>query len=229
MHILISERMDDMKKFGKFLLGSLTVATAATGLYYLYKNFVNKDYTDDFDEFDDDLEPDSDIEESLKCTDTSGSDDLNTKRDYVSIHIKDSSKSQDSPKSDSGIRDISVSNRTMLMLKQWQNRQRVLYRKHKIPTRIVFASAVGGYRTRANIAPTLDNHYNNAGISLTGFHAFRHTHASLLLNAGADYKEIQHRLGHAKIGMTIDTYSHLAPDKAKETASIYEKAIEKLS
>ena len=61
MHILISERMDDMKKFGKFLLGSLTVATAATGLYYLYKNFVNKDYTDDFDEFDDDLEPDSDI------------------------------------------------------------------------------------------------------------------------------------------------------------------------
>src|SRR5699024_11304975 len=69
---------------GKFLLGSLTVATAATGLYYLYKNFVNKDYTDDFDEFDDDLEPDSDIEESLKCTDTSESDDLNTKRDYRS-------------------------------------------------------------------------------------------------------------------------------------------------
>lgn len=138
-------------------------------------------------------------------------------------------KVQDSPKSDSGIRDVSVSNRTMLMLKQWQNRQRVLHRKHKIPTRIVFSSAVGGYRTRANIAPTLDNHYKNAGINLTGFHAFRHTHASLLLNAGADYKEIQHRLGHAKIGVTIDTYSHLAPDKAKETASIYEKALEKLS
>jgi Site-specific recombinase XerD len=138
-------------------------------------------------------------------------------------------KVQDSPKSESGIRDISVSTRTMLMLKQWQNRQRVLYRKRKIPTRIVFASSVGGYRTRANIAPVLDNHYKNAGISLTGFHAFRHTHASILLNARADYKEIQHRLGHAKIGMTIDTYSHLASDKAKETASIYEKALEKLS
>ena len=37
---------------------------------------------------------------SLKCTDTNESDDLNTKRDYVSINIKDSSKSQDSPKSE---------------------------------------------------------------------------------------------------------------------------------
>lgn len=138
-------------------------------------------------------------------------------------------KVQDSPKTASGIRDISVSNRTMLMLKQWQNRQRVLYRKPGITTKIVFASAVGGYRARTNIAQELNNHYKNAGINLTGFHAFRHTHASLLLNAGADYKEIQHRLGHANISMTIDTYSHLAPDKAKETASIYEEALKKLS
>ncbi|WP_425311175.1 tyrosine-type recombinase/integrase [Lactococcus garvieae] len=138
-------------------------------------------------------------------------------------------KVQDSPKSESGIRDISVSNRTMLMLKQWQNRQRVLYRKQGLSTRIVFASEVGGNKARANIAQELNIHYKNAGINLTGFHAFRHTHASLLLNAGADYKEIQHRLGHAKIGMTIDTYSHLAPDKAKETASIYEEALKKLS
>lgn len=138
-------------------------------------------------------------------------------------------KIQDSPKSASGIRDISVSNRTMLMLKQWQNRQRVLNRKRKMTTRIVFASPTGLYISRANISQELNTHYKNAGINLTGFHAFRHTHASLLLNAGADYKEIQHRLGHAKIGMTIDTYSHLAPNKAKETASIYEKALEKLS
>lgn len=148
---------------------------------------------------------------------------------HVNKTVDRAGKVQDSPKSESGIRDISVSNRTMLMLKQWQNRQRVHYRKNKIPTRIVFASAIGDYLSRGHIIKTLDTCYKNAGINLTGFHAFRHTHASLLLNAGADYKEIQHRLGHAKIGMTIDTYSHLAPDKAKETASIYENALEKLS
>lgn len=145
---------------------------------------------------------------------------------HVNKTVDRAGKVQDSPKSESGIRDISVSNRTMLMLKQWQNRQRVLYRKQGLSTEIVFASSVGGYRARTNIAKELNAHYKNAGIDLTGFHAFRHTHASLLLNAGADYKEIQHRLGHAKIGMTIDTYSHLAPDKAKETASIYETALE---
>ena len=131
-------------------------------------------------------------------------------------------------KSKSGVRDISVSKRTMLMLKQWQNRQRVLHQKYRLSTHIVFSSSVGGHLSRGCVSRTLDTHYKNAGLALTGFHAFRHTHASLLLNAGADYKEIQHRLGHSKIGMTIDTYSHLAPDKAKETASIYEQALKNL-
>lgn len=148
---------------------------------------------------------------------------------HVDKTVDRAGKVQDSPKSESGIRDVSVSTRTMLMLKQWQNRQRVLYRKHKIPTRIVFASSIGGYLSRGHVINSLNKHYKNAGISLTGFHAFRHTHASILLNAGADYKEIQHRLGHAKIAMTMDTYSHLAPDKAKETVSIYEEALKKLS
>ena len=148
---------------------------------------------------------------------------------HVDKTVDRAGKVQDSPKSESGIRDISVSNRTMLMLKQWQNRQRVLYRKHKIPTRIVFASSVGGNKATHWVFSELNKHYKNAGLNITGFHAFRHTHASILLNAGADYKEIQHRLGHAKIGMTMDTYSHLAPDKAKETASIYEEALKKLS
>ena len=155
--------------------------------------------------------------------------DYDNKSIHVDKTVDSAGNVQDSPKSESGIRDISVSDRTMLMLKQWQNRQRVLYRKRKIATRIVFASAIGGYLSRGHVTYDLNNHYKNAGINLTGFHAFRHTHASILLNAGADYKEIQHRLGHAKIGMTIDTYSHLAPDKAKETASIYEEALKKLS
>lgn len=98
MHIIISERMDDMKKLGKFLLGSLTVATAATGLYYLYKNFINKDYTDDFDDFDDDFDLDSDMDESPDLADTNMSNDHNPEREYVSININDSKKTEDDPK-----------------------------------------------------------------------------------------------------------------------------------
>ncbi|WP_152022560.1 tyrosine-type recombinase/integrase, partial [Streptococcus pneumoniae] len=52
--------------------------------------------------------------------------------------------------------------------------------------------------------------------------------ASILLNAGLPYKEIQTRLGHAKLSMTMDIYSHLSKDNKKNATSFYEKAIEKL-
>ena len=60
------------------------------------------------------------------------------------------------------------------------------------------------------------------------FHASRHTHASLLLNAGISYKELQYRLGHATLATTMDIYSHLSKDKEKEAVSYYEKAINNL-
>ncbi|MGV8167500.1 MAG: site-specific integrase [Alkaliphilus sp.] len=40
-------------------------------------------------------------------------------------------------------------------------------------------------------------------------HDLRHTHASLLLQKGIHPKIVQERLGHSKISITLDTYSHL--------------------
>jgi len=41
------------------------------------------------------------------------------------------------------------------------------------------------------------------------FHDLRHTHASLLLQKGVHPKVVQERLGHSKVSITLDTYSHL--------------------
>ena len=38
-----------------------------------------------------------------------------------------------------------------------------------------------------------------AGLPYIGLHGFRHTHASMLYEAGADHKEVQERMGHANI------------------------------
>jgi hypothetical protein len=65
-----------MKKLGKFIFGTITVASIAAGAYYLYKNYIKKDSSDDFDEFEDDFE-DFDAEE----------DDEKDSREYVSINI----------------------------------------------------------------------------------------------------------------------------------------------
>ena len=75
---------------------------------------------------------------------------------------------------------------------------------------------------------SLDRRCKEIGIPRFTFHAFRHTHASLLLNAGISYKELQYRLGHANITMTLDIYSHLSRDKEKEAVAYFEKAISSL-
>jgi integrase len=46
----------------------------------------------------------------------------------------------------------------------------------------------------------------------TRFHDLRHFYASTLIAANLGPKVIQHRLGHAKISETFDTYGHLFPD-----------------
>jgi integrase len=42
--------------------------------------------------------------------------------------------------------------------------------------------------------------------------------ATLMLRAGEHPKVVQERLGHSKIGTTLDLYSHLAPTMQAEAA-----------
>ena len=57
------------------------------------------------------------------------------------------------------------------------------------------------------------------------FHMLRHTHATLLLESGANIKNIQARLGHANISVTLDTYSHVTKKMETETVDILEKRV----
>ena len=59
---------------------------------------------------------------------------------------------------------------------------------------------------------------SKAGWPRTRFHDLRHTHASLLLQAGVNPKIVQERLGHESITTTMDTYSHVIPTLQQEAA-----------
>lgn len=59
-----------------------------------------------------------------------------------------------------------------------------------------------------------------AGIKKIRIHDFRHSHASLLANEGINIQEIARRLGHAKIEMTWNTYSHLYPREEERALAI---------
>lgn len=58
------------------------------------------------------------------------------------------------------------------------------------------------------------------------FHMLRHTHATMLLEAGANPKDISVRLGHSNIRITLDTYSHVTSKMKNDTVDIFENLIE---
>ncbi|WP_049510246.1 tyrosine-type recombinase/integrase [Streptococcus pseudopneumoniae] len=133
-----------------------------------------------------------------------------------------------SPKTKSSIRVIDLDNKTMLMLRLYKNRQAQLGKEIGMTFEKVFPNTFDNYREAGGLRFRLEKHLQSAGCPRLSFHAFRHTHASILLNAGIGYKEIQTRLGHSKISMTMDTYSHLSKDSKKRTVSIFEKVLENL-
>ena len=64
-----------------------------------------------------------------------------------------------------------------------------------------------------------------AGLPHIRIHDFRHSHASLLANEGINIQEIARRLGHSKIEITWNTYSHLYPREEERAVQILNKIV----
>lgn len=60
---------------------------------------------------------------------------------------------------------------------------------------------------------------------LFNFHSLRHTHATTLIENGANIKDVQKRLGHANIETTLQTYTHDTVKMAEQSVEIFEKAV----
>ena len=133
-----------------------------------------------------------------------------------------------SPKSKSSYRDIDIDQETVSMLKQYKLRQTKEAWKIGQRESVVFSDFIHEYTSIVKLKKRLLTHFKRADVPNIGFHGFRHTHASLLLNSGMPYKELQHRLGHSQISMTMDTYSHLSKENAKKAVSFYETALKAL-
>lgn len=111
---------------------------------------------------------------------------------------------------------------TIATLKKWQLNQRMYMLSLGITDpAMIFCGIYKQMITHHAIFSRMKTITEKCGIPFLGIHVTRHTHASLLLDAGASMKEVQDRLRHSKISMIMDTYGHLS----KETK---EKTIEKL-
>jgi integrase len=57
-----------------------------------------------------------------------------------------------------------------------------------------------------------------AGDLIPSLHGLRHSWATLALRAGVHPKVVQERLGHATIGITLGTYSHVTAGMQRDAA-----------
>ncbi len=55
------------------------------------------------------------------------------------------------------------------------------------------------------------------------YHSLRHTHATMLIEAGANVKNVQVRLGHTNIQTTLQTYVHDTEKMAEQSVDLFEK------
>jgi integrase len=57
------------------------------------------------------------------------------------------------------------------------------------------------------------------GLPRVPFHNLRHTHATHMLTAGVHPKVASERLGHSRVGITLDLYSHVLPGMQEDAAA----------
>jgi integrase len=83
----------------------------------------------------------------------------------------------------------------------------------------VFTDIEGGPLHPVQFSDRFDRLVREAGVPRIRFHDLRHTHATLSLQAGIHPKVVSERLGHASVGITLDTYSHAIPALQEEAAA----------
>lgn len=60
------------------------------------------------------------------------------------------------------------------------------------------------------------------GVKKIRVHDIRHSHASLLVEMGFSPLLIAEHLGHERVQTTMETYSHLYPNKQVEVVSLFD-------
>ena len=155
--------------------------------------------------------------------------DIDLKKGTISIS-KTLNRYQETntPKSKAGLREIDIDKATVSLLKQYKKRQQVQSWQLGRSEGIVFTPFTTKYAYACLLRKRLQSHFKAAGVPDISFHGFRHTHATIMLYAGIEAKDLQYRLGHSNISMTLNTYVHATKEGAKKAVSIFEAAISNL-
>lgn len=139
-----------------------------------------------------------------------------------------------SPKSESGYRTVSLPDDVFVLLKQLRKEQRTQILQlgsawkgsHILDENRLFTQEEGqpidpdAPRHRFKEFLKVYNDQHEEKLPDIKLHDLRHTAASLLIASGMDPVTVAHRLGHADVAVTLNTYSHMFEDKDREASDL---------
>ena len=127
-----------------------------------------------------------------------------------------------SPKTKTSVRTVSVDPGTMQLLKEWRKEQATDFLKLGFntmnPSQVVFTTYKNDYMQLASVTNRINKIIKKHDLKVITTHGLRHTHCSLLFEAGASIQEVKERLGHSDIKTTMNIYTHVTQQAKEGTA-----------
>jgi integrase len=126
------------------------------------------------------------------------------------------------PKTAHSRRTIPLPEGCLLALKHHKRRQaeeRLLLGEAYHDEGLVFCLADGKPIDLRNFARSFAQILRRAGLPQMRVHDMRHTFATLMLELGESPKTVQTMLGHSRVAITLDIYSHVSLDLEKRAAA----------
>lgn len=130
---------------------------------------------------------------------------------------------EDTPKTATSDRYISLPPETMQLLRQykaWQSEERLRLGEYYENQDFVFSQDNGKPMHPDSVTDWMDKFSKRHGLPHINPHAFRHTMASMLYFNGVDSVSISKRLGHAQVSTTSDIYAHVMEAADQKNADI---------
>jgi integrase len=129
-------------------------------------------------------------------------------------------------------RVVDIDPATVKVLKQWRSGRAALSLEFARPDAYVFGALDGSPRSPMSLSSMFSRRVAKArqalgsdALPVLSLHGLRHTHATVLLEAGENPKVVQERLGHTTITTTMDTYSHVTPTMQRSAVDRFTAAV----
>jgi integrase len=125
-------------------------------------------------------------------------------------------------------RTIDLDERTIAVLRAWRKKQleeRLLVGRRDDEAGLVFTQPDGSPVHPDYFSQVFERHVSKSQLPRIRLHDLRHTHATILLQAGVPVKVVSERLGHSSPAFTMSVYQHVLPGMQADAAATFSEVV----